>query len=108
MPIIRLDDLFESLKQLLGPKYGIHPSKIKTKIIGMKPGEKLVEELLTEIETRRVLETKDFFIVLPSLIKSIKYKYPNAKTPKEIDSYFKTIKPLSQKQILKMLKKIFV
>ena len=108
MPIIRLNDLFESLKQFLGPKYGIHPSKIKTKIIGMKPGEKLVEELLTEVETRRVLETKDFFIILSSLTKSIKHKYPNAKIPKEIDSYFKKVKPLNQKQILKILKEIFV
>jgi len=108
MPIIRLNDLFESLKQFLGPKYGIHPSKIKTKIIGMKPGEKLVEELLTEVETKRVLETKNFFIVLPSLTKSIKHKYPNVKIPKEIDSYFKKVKPLNQKQILKMLKQIFV
>jgi UDP-N-acetylglucosamine 4,6-dehydratase/5-epimerase len=107
MPIIRLNDLFESLKKILGPKYGHHPSSIKTKIIGMKPGEKLVEELLTEIEIKRVLETKEFFIILPNLTKKIKQKYSNAKIPKEIDIHFKKIKPLNDKQILKMLKELF-
>jgi FlaA1/EpsC-like NDP-sugar epimerase len=107
MPIIRLNDLFESLKQLLGPKYGKDPSKIKTKIIGMKPGEKLTEELLTNMEIKRVLETKEFFIILPNLTKNIKQKYKNAKIPKIVDSHFEKIKPLNQKQILKMLKNIF-
>jgi len=35
MPLLRLKDLFESMKKLLGSKYGFKPSQIKTKIKGV-------------------------------------------------------------------------
>ena len=63
MPLLRLEDLFESMKEILSLKYGYKPSKIKTKIIGSRPGEKLIEYLLTKFEMDYVLETKDFFII---------------------------------------------
>jgi UDP-N-acetylglucosamine 4,6-dehydratase/5-epimerase len=61
MPLIRLKDLFDSMKEILASKYGYKPSQIKTKIIGTRPGEKLIEYLLTKFEMEHVLETKDFF-----------------------------------------------
>ena len=98
MPLIRLEDLFDSMKQVLAPKYGYKPSQIKTKIIGSRPGEKLVEYLLTKFEMENVLEIKDFFVIMP---------YPNTKKPKKIQSYFKDMKTLSKKEIISILKQIY-
>ena len=69
MPLLYLSDLFDVMKQILAPKYGFKPNQIRTKITGIRPGEKLTEYLLTDFEMDHVLETKDFFI-LPSLFKS--------------------------------------
>jgi len=105
MPLIRLEDLFEAMKEILSSKYGHKPSQIKTKIIGTRPGEKLVEYLLTRFEMENVLETKDFFII-PPLNKSVK-TYSNAKKPKNPQSYFKEMKTLSKKEIISILKQIY-
>ena len=98
MPLIRLEDLFDSMKQVLAPIYGYKPSQIKTKIIGSRPGEKLVEYLLTKFEMENVLEIKDFFVIMP---------YPNTKKPKKVQSYFKDMKTLSKKEIISILKQIY-
>ena len=37
-----LNDLFDVMKEKLAPKYNLKPSNIKTKIIGIRPGEKLL------------------------------------------------------------------
>jgi len=105
MPLIRLGDLFEAMKEILSSKYGYKPSQIKTKIIGSRPGEKLIEYLLTRFEMQNVLETKDFFII-PPLNVSIK-SYPNTKKPKNTQSYFKDMKILSKKEITSILKQIY-
>ena len=107
MPLVCLEDLFEAMKEILASKYGHKPLQIKTKIIGSRPGEKLIEYLLTQFEMENVLETKDFFII-PPLNESVKFfKYPNAKKPKNIQSYFEDMKTLSKKEILLILKKIY-
>lgn len=107
MPLLYLNDLFEVMKEILAPKHGLNHKQIKTKIIGIRPGEKLTEYLLTDFEMEHVLETKDFFI-LPSLFKSIsKSKYPGAKKSNDVYSYFKNMKPISVKEISKMLKTIY-
>ena len=107
MPIIRLKDLFEVMKEYLAPKYGFKSSKIKTKIIGMKPGEKIVEYLLTNFEMERVLETKNFFIIPPNLDPNFKKKYPNSKKAKNVKKELENMKPLSKAKILKMLKESY-
>jgi len=86
----------------------INHCKIKTKIIGLRPGEKLIEYLLTQFEMENVLETKDFFII-PPLNKSVKNsKYPNAKKSKSVQSYFDDMKTLSKKEILSILKQVYL
>jgi len=107
MPLVRLKDLFESMKELLASKYDYKPSQIKTKIIGLRPGEKLIEYLLTQFEMEHALETKDFFIIPPLNISIKNFHYTNAKKPKNIFSYFDNIKPLSKIEIISVLKEIY-
>jgi len=80
MPVMRIPDLAEVMIKLLAPKYGYTASDIKTIEIGMKAGEKLYEELMSDQEVPRSLELKDMFVVTPafkSLFQSIKYEYPD-------------------------------
>jgi UDP-N-acetylglucosamine 4,6-dehydratase len=67
MKALKITDLAEVVIEELAPKYGYTPDAIKREIIGNKPGEKLYEELMTENEARRALESEDMFIVLPEM-----------------------------------------
>lgn len=107
MPLVRLEDLFEAMKEILAPKYGHKPSQIKTKITGIRPGEKLIEYLLTRFEEENVLETKDFFIIPPLNEFTKNSKYPNTKKPKNIHTYFDDMKTLSKKEISLVLKQVY-
>ena len=67
MEALRITDLAEVMIEELAQNYGHSQDNIKMEIIGNKPGEKLYEELMTEDEARRALESKDMFIVLPEM-----------------------------------------
>jgi FlaA1/EpsC-like NDP-sugar epimerase len=68
MPVVRIIDLAEAMIDLLAPLYGYDPADIPIEFIGVKPGEKLYEELMSEEETSRAVELEDMFSVLPNLI----------------------------------------
>lgn len=107
MPLISLNDLFDVMKIIVASKYNLNSSKIKTKIIGIRPGEKITEYLLTDFELEHVLETNDFFII-PSMFELASVKnYPNAKKPKNIKNYFENLSPIPKSKIQKMLKEIY-
>ena len=42
------------------------------KIVGIRPGEKIHEELITESDSLNTLELKNYYIILPSYKKNIK------------------------------------
>lgn len=107
MPLLRLADLFEAMKETLSVKYGYKPSQIKTKITGIRPGEKLTEYLITPFEMEHVLETDKFFIIPSFFEKTNLSKYPNSRKATHIQSYFENLKPLTKNEILKMLKKVY-
>jgi len=80
MPVVRIKDLAEVMIELLAPEFGYNPDSIKIVTTGAKPGEKLHEELMSYEETRRTLELKEVFVILPafkSIYKSIEYSYPD-------------------------------
>ena len=107
MPLILLNDLFDVMKIIIAPKYNLKHNNIKTKIIGIRPGEKITEYLLTDFELENVLETNDFFI-MPSMFDSVAIKkYKNAKKPKNIKNYFEKLKPITKLEIKKMLNNVY-
>ncbi|MBI5741710.1 MAG: SDR family NAD(P)-dependent oxidoreductase [Nitrospirae bacterium] len=90
MPVVRIPDLAEAMIKLLAPKYGYKPADIKTVEIGMKAGEKLYEELMSDQEVPRSMELKDMFVVTPAfkaLFQSIKHEYPDTVSNKIERSY---------------------
>ena len=62
--------------------------KIKTKVIGIRPGEKLHEEMITLSDSYRTLEFKNHFVILPSTKLWDEEKY-RAKNKKDIGIFNK-------------------
>jgi UDP-N-acetylglucosamine 4,6-dehydratase/5-epimerase len=61
MPVIKLSYLAKAVIESVAPKYGITPSDISIKQIGLRTGEKMYEELMTDIEARDAVELDDMF-----------------------------------------------
>ncbi|KJS31441.1 MAG: capsule biosynthesis protein CapD [Desulfatitalea sp. BRH_c12] len=79
MPIMKVSDLALVMISHLAESFGHCPDSIDIQVIGVKPGEKMYEELMCSEETRRALELPDYFAVLPafkSLYANIVYDYP--------------------------------
>ena len=94
MPIIRIEDLAKAMIKILSQKYGYKAHQIKIKEIGIKPGEKLYEELMSGEEVRRTVELKNYFSVIPAFRGYIKILLTIIKT----SSQRKLIKLIFQKK----------
>ena len=105
MKPLKITDLAEVMIEELAPKYGHKPSKIKIKIFGIRPGEKLSEQLMTEEEAQNVEERKNMFILRPTLVAPhVVEKGPIfKKVPSERYDARKT-KPLTKAEIRKLLR----
>jgi FlaA1/EpsC-like NDP-sugar epimerase len=80
MPVLRIADLARVLIEELAPASGRADDRVDIRVIGVKPGEKLYEELLNTEEIRRTVELERYFVVLPafkSVYDDITYDYPN-------------------------------
>ncbi|MCB9476092.1 MAG: SDR family NAD(P)-dependent oxidoreductase [Deltaproteobacteria bacterium] len=62
MPVVRIPDLAEALIQLYAGKN----APVETKVVGVRAGEKLYEELVTEEESTRTVDTGRYLIILPT------------------------------------------
>lgn len=85
MPALRIEDLALTMRESLAPLSGHRVEDVLIQEIGVPAGEKLNEELLTEEELTRCLETDDLFILLPQ-VRSLHperdpYSYPQAHEP---------------------------
>lgn len=109
MPVIRIRDLSDVMIEELAEKYGHNPKNVRTKIIGIKPGEKLYEELISNEEIRRSWELDRYFVILPAftaLYRDIEYDYPQIKK-REVSKPYNSanIKYLTNKQLSLFLEK---
>ncbi len=67
MPVLRMGDLAEAVIERFAPEHGHEPSAVERKIIGVRPGEKMYELLMTEDEATIALEVDDMFIIPPHI-----------------------------------------
>jgi len=68
MPALKILDLAEVMIQDLAGIYGHNPKKIKIQHIGVRSGEKLFEELMTESESFRAFESDEMYIIMPDTL----------------------------------------
>ena len=105
MHALRLSDLTEVLINELSSRYGYEPSEIEIKTIGIRPGERMYESLMTEEEANQALETEDMFIILPQILPQIvmePHVYQGAK-PTQLKSYTSNDGKLLTKEEIKKL-----
>jgi UDP-N-acetylglucosamine 4,6-dehydratase len=57
LPSIKIIDLANAINK-----------KIKKKIVGLQPGEKIHETMFTENDCENIIEYKNYFIIVPSIV----------------------------------------
>jgi UDP-N-acetylglucosamine 4,6-dehydratase/5-epimerase len=67
MPVVKLHDLVEVLVEEVAPLYGKDPSTVRRRIIGIRPGEKMQEILMTSEEAQYAMEGNKMFVVRSAL-----------------------------------------
>lgn len=105
MPVVKLKDLADVIIE----QYSDSDKKIKKQYIGMRPGEKMHEELMTKTEEDMGFETEDMYIIPPQVqLEEISHKisdYKNIKISKIKNYSSKKVTPISKEEIKKILKK---
>jgi FlaA1/EpsC-like NDP-sugar epimerase len=107
MPVIRIEDLARAMIEELAPHYGRQASAIEVTEIGVKPGEKLYEELMSPEETRRTIELTRYFSVMPAfrgIYNDIVYDYHDSVSQHVSKPYVSEVEsPLSLDEIKSFL-----
>ncbi len=103
MDSLRIIDLAKVMIEELAPRYGYDPKDIKIKIIGVRPGEKIYESLMTEEEISYAQELGDMFVLkIPIILPHLKSKKPISKLNyKEYNS--KDVRLLAKEEIKNLL-----
>ncbi len=65
----------------------VHPN-CKTKIVGIRPGEKIHEEMISTSDSQNTLELKKFYLILPRLNKKIFLQYKKKYGAKKVKTGF--------------------
>ncbi|MBD3313678.1 SDR family NAD(P)-dependent oxidoreductase [Candidatus Woesearchaeota archaeon] len=108
MPIFRIKDLAEVMIEELAPRYTDDINEVTIKNIGIRDGEKMHEDLMTENEASRAWETKDMFIVMPrTSIPNMtlkRHSYPGAQYPNSKEYCSRNAKMLSKDELRELLK----
>lgn len=65
MPVVRVADLARAIIDAYAPVAGRRPEEIEIQVVGLRPGEKVHEELLTETEAERAYENDRMFLLPP-------------------------------------------
>ena len=107
MPVVRLGDLVDVIIETYAEKYHHKKEAIEKRIIGLRPGEKMFEELMTESEAAVGFETDDMLIIPPQLeMPSLSFgisDYPNARHCTLGRYSSRDVKPISKEEIKRLL-----
>ncbi|MBI3858937.1 MAG: polysaccharide biosynthesis protein [Thaumarchaeota archaeon] len=65
MPKVKIGELARASLEYFSKRFGMDPAKIKVQTTGMRPGEKMHEELMTVGEAARAREKGQFYVIPP-------------------------------------------
>ena len=101
MPVVRLQELAQIIIEQESAKLNIPSEHIEIAEIGLRPGEKMYEELMTVEEAKVALETNEMFIIPNAFIKSHQY---DGATQCKIKSYSShDIAPIKNQELIQIL-----
>jgi FlaA1/EpsC-like NDP-sugar epimerase len=103
MQAVRIADLAAVMIAALAPLSGRRPSEIEIIETGLRPGEKMLEELMTDSESAHAVESDEYFIILPALksrIEKCEYTYDGlAGRPAEMPYNSQGVKPMPRAEL---------
>lgn len=106
MPVVKLQDLAEVVVSDVCSAYAISEREIKFRQIGLRPGEKIYEELMTEEESLYALDLRDMYVIVSPFHKERNDQYKNS-TKARIKSYSShEEEPISKEQIKRLIKNV--
>ncbi|QSF43800.1 SDR family NAD(P)-dependent oxidoreductase [Paenibacillus tianjinensis] len=100
MPVIKLKDLAEIVAEETPKKYGLDPAPVDIVEIGLKPGEKRYEELMTYDESLSAYELPDVYIVPSPFAPGKTYKKASRPKPGTYSSEGEI--PLTKEEVRKL------
>lgn len=105
MPIIKLNDLAEVVVEETCKKYFQGDLNVEVKSIGLRPGEKMYEELMTEEESKGAYDVGEMFMVMSSISREDEYKiYYDQYKKAEVGSYTShDERPISKEEVRKLI-----
>ncbi|MBY0600229.1 SDR family NAD(P)-dependent oxidoreductase [Bacillus bingmayongensis] len=101
MPVISLNDLAYVVMEEVSKKYNIPIDKLKIEEIGLRPGEKRYEELMTYDESMYALELPNMFIIPTFFKKNLNYKNTKKATPGTYQS--DNQKPITKEELRQLI-----
>ena len=98
-PACTVQHLAETMRSKYSPRGAKHPIKV----VGIRPGEKIHEILVSEYEMQRLTEEKDYFTIHPE------YRLPKKVSPKQLGEEYtsaNTLQLSEAKSIESLLEKM--
>jgi FlaA1/EpsC-like NDP-sugar epimerase len=89
MKAMKITEIADVMIRVLAPAYGFKPNAIRTELIGVKPGEKLREQLISDCEQQRAYEAENLFIIVPEIatLSHVREYYLNLAAQGDIKPY---------------------
>ncbi len=106
MPSVVLSDLLNVLVEELAPKFGKDPASIERKVIGIRPGEKVSEMLMTDQEAHYASEEDSMFVVRAPILMPNRDIEPSKESPDKTMYDSSEIAPLSKDDIRVLLTQV--
>lgn len=100
MPVVLLKDLVGVILEEMKDKHNIHDVQIHE--MGVRPGEKMYEELMTEEESKGAIELPNMFVI-PSPFAERDYQYQNGKHAHEGTYSSQNQAPIDREELKKLL-----
>lgn len=104
MPVLKLGDLAEVIIEEFAPLCGYAPGAIAIEQIGLRPGEKMYEELMTQEEAKLAVEFADMFAVTPTYAEK-KYQYAGGRPAEHKSFSSHDAAPLSKQEVRALLER---
>ena len=111
MPVLKMGDLCDAVVEYFAPIFDLDPALVESTTIGLRPGEKMYELLMSEDEAAIALEAEDMFIIPPHIeipnrgVVRRTYEGAEPAPPMGYDS--RRDLPLGRRAILRMLQETY-